>query len=106
LNQNPERYGSWKPTIGPIAKDRSRWDIRSMSYQQFLDRQHKAINIIFGLFVALLSFTWIATAADWLFALGWGWDRQILWLAPPMMAFAALVRFCAFAIFKFVGSNF
>lgn len=77
-----------------------------MSYQQFLDRQHKAINIISGLFVALLSFMWIATAADWLFALGWGWDRQILWLAPPMMAFAALVRFCAFAIFKFVGSNF
>jgi len=77
-----------------------------MSYQQFLDRQQKAINIIFALFVALLSFMWIATAADWLFALGWGWDRQILWLAPPMMAFAALVRFCAFAIFKLMRRNF
>ncbi|MGK6318998.1 hypothetical protein [Sphingomonas sp. DT-204] len=77
-----------------------------MSYEPFLNRQRRAVNVIFGMFIALLAFMWVAAAADLLFAFGWGWDRQILWLAPPMMLFAALVRFCAFAIFKFVGSNF
>jgi len=64
------------------------------------------MNVIIVLFVALLTFMWFATLIDQLFKMGWGWDRQILWLAPPMVLFAFFVRFGAMAIFRFVDRNY
>jgi hypothetical protein len=56
-------------------------------------------------FVGLVTFMWVATVIDKTFGMGWGWDSQLLWLAPPMVLFAVLLRFCAMAILKFVGRN-
>lgn len=77
-----------------------------MNIQRFVAGQRKAVDIILTMFVALLSVMWIATVCDWGFNLGWGWDKQIIWLAPPMLLFAMLVRFCCMAIFRFVSDNF
>lgn len=77
-----------------------------MTTEAFVNRQRRAVNSVLVLFVGLLAFMWCATFLDWAFGFGWGWDRQILWLAPLMVLFAALVRFCALAIFRFVASNY
>ena len=76
-----------------------------MKLERFVTGQRKGLNLVFMMFVALLSVMWIATVCDWAFNLHWGWDRQIIWLAPPMLIFAALVRFCCLAIFKSVGGR-
>lgn len=76
-----------------------------MAFEHFIATQRKGINIICVLFVALVTFMWLATLLDWAFSLGWNWDPQILWLGPLMIMFAGFVRFCAFAIFRFVGSG-
>jgi hypothetical protein len=77
-----------------------------MSDQRFVDGQRKRLNIVFALFVSLLTLMWVATALDAAFSLGWGWDRQGLWLGPLMVAFAILVRLAALAMLRFVGSNY
>lgn len=77
-----------------------------MTHERFLAGQRKGVNAFFVIFVCLVTAMWVATLLDWAFNLGWGWDRQILWLGPPMVLFAAFVRFCAMAIFRFVGSIF
>lgn len=77
-----------------------------MQYERFFAGQRKATNRIAVLFVGLLSFMWAATLIDELFSMGWGWDRRILWLAPTMILFALVVRFCAMAIFRFVERNY
>jgi hypothetical protein len=77
-----------------------------MRHEDFITRQRKAMNRVLVLFVGLLGIMWIATVLDKAFNLGWDWDRQILWLAPMMVLFAAILRFWALAIFKFVGRNY
>lgn len=77
-----------------------------MNIERFVACQRKGVNLIFAAFFALVLAMWVATVCDWAFNLGWGWDRQIIWLAPPMMLFAGFVRFCCMAIFKFVGGDF
>jgi hypothetical protein len=76
-----------------------------MGLERFILGQRRSVNCVFALFVSLVTFMWLATLLDQSFDMEWGWDRQILWLAPPMVLFALLVRFCAMAVFKFVGRN-
>jgi hypothetical protein len=76
-----------------------------MNIQRFVAGQRRAVDVIFMMFVALLSVMWIVTICDWALNLGWGWDKQIIWLAPPMLLFAMFVRVCCMA-FRFVGDNF
>jgi hypothetical protein len=76
-----------------------------MNIERFVAGQRKGVNLIFAAFFVLLLVMWVATVCDWAFNLGWGWDRQIIWLAPPMMLFAVFVRFCCMAIFKFFGDS-
>jgi hypothetical protein len=78
---------------------------RFMRQEGFIAGQRRAVNRIFVLFVGLATFMWVATGLDTWLDLRWGWDRQILWLAPGMVLFAVFVRFCAKAIFNFVGRN-
>jgi hypothetical protein len=40
----------------------------------------------------VVSRTWLATLADQAFYIGWGWDRQILWVAPIIVVGAMLLR--------------
>lgn len=77
-----------------------------MNIERFVNGQRNAVNRTFGAFAALVAAMWVATICDWAFDLGWGWDKQIIWLAPPMILFAIFVRFCCMVIFKFVGENF
>ena len=77
-----------------------------MDNRKFVAGQRKAMNAIITIFIALVTFMWIATLLDWAFSLGWGWDEQILWLGPPMVLFALILRVCAMAIFKFVDDNY
>lgn len=77
-----------------------------MKAERFVDRQRRAVNVIFVLFVGLVSIMGGLTLCDWAFDLGWGWDRQILWLGPPMILFAGALRFLCIAILKFVGDNY
>jgi hypothetical protein len=76
-----------------------------MNIERFVARQRKAVNLFFAIFAALLVVMWVATVCDWAFNLGWGWDRQIIWLAPPMLLFGVFVRFCCMAMFNFFGDN-
>lgn len=64
------------------------------------------MNRIFLMFFGLLAVMWIATVCDWAFNLDWGWDFQIIWLAPLMSLFAVFVRFCCMLIFSLVERNF
>lgn len=76
-----------------------------MKDQGLIAGQTKAVNRVFVLVVGLAAFMWSGTLIDKILGMGWAWDRQILWLAPSMVVFAALVRFCTLAIFNFVGRN-
>jgi hypothetical protein len=76
-----------------------------VNFDRYLAAQRKGVNVITVMILCLLAIMWTATLVDWAFDRGWGWDRQILWFGPPMALFTLLVRFCALAIFKFVGGN-
>lgn len=73
-----------------------------MDTERFVAGQRKGVNFIFAAFVILTALMWGATFCDWAFDLGWGWDREILWVGPPMMLFGVVLRFICMAIFRFV----
>lgn len=77
-----------------------------MATKRFIESQRRGIDVILAIFVVVISLMWLATACDYLFGLEWGWDKQILWLGPLMVAWGFFIRFCARAIFRFVGSNY
>jgi hypothetical protein len=54
--------------------------------------------------VVVVSAMWLATVADRLLHLGWGWDRQILWIAPIIVVGAMLVRVIGHGVFRLVGA--
>ena len=76
-----------------------------MSTDSFIAGQRRGANFILTAFAIVISFMWAATLCDWTFNLGWGWDREILWLAPLMLLFAVVLRFLGMAIFRFVGDD-
>ncbi len=76
-----------------------------MNTERFIADQRKGVNYILAAFVILISIMWVATVCDWALNLGWEWDKQILWLAPPMILFAVVLRFICMAIFRFVGGD-
>jgi hypothetical protein len=76
-----------------------------MNIERFVAGQRKGVNLIFAMFTALLVLMWVATVCDWAFNLGWGWDREIIWLSPTMLLFGVFVRFCCVAMFNFFGGS-
>jgi hypothetical protein len=55
--------------------------------------------------VAVVAATiWFATIADHFLRLRWGWDVQIIWIAPFIIAEALLVRLLSRVIFRWVGA--
>ncbi|KTT75825.1 hypothetical protein NS319_00385 [Sphingomonas sanguinis] len=77
-----------------------------MRYERFVDGQRRGVNFISKVVICLVCVLWLATFFDWAFDMGWGWDRQILWLGPSMVLFTLLLRLCAMAVFKFVDNNY
>ena len=77
-----------------------------MTTHHFIRQQRNAVNVICVLVLGFLAVMWGATLLDITLNLGWDMDAQILWAAPLMAAFAVALRFVAFAIFRFVGTNY
>ncbi len=76
-----------------------------MNTERFIAGQRKGVNFVFAAFVFLISVMWVASVCDWVFNLGWGWDRQILWLGPPMLLLGVVLRFLCMAIFRFIDGD-
>lgn len=55
--------------------------------------------------IVVVSGMWLATLADYLFDLGWGWDRQIFWIAPIIIVGAMLVRLIGHSVFRVIGAQ-
>ena len=55
--------------------------------------------------IVAVSGMWLATLADRLLHLGWGWDRQILWVAPIIVLGTMLARLIGRGIFRWVGAQ-
>lgn len=72
------------------------------------DRYYRGVvgsfNIILLAVAVAGCLMWLATVADRLFSLGWGWDRQILWIAPIIIGGAIIVRLVGHTIFRAVGA--
>jgi len=77
-----------------------------MVIKRSIESQRRGVDTILAIFVVVIGLMWAATACDYVFGLGWGWDTQIIWLGPLMIAWGFFVRFCARAIFAFIGNNF
>ena len=91
------------PPIADIHARSGRYN--EMKLDQFVASQRRAVILICVVIIAMAMLMWVATSADSALGVGWSLDRQILWLAPPITLFALLLRFCAMAIFKWVGRN-
>jgi hypothetical protein len=76
-----------------------------MRLARFIAGQRRAVNRGSVVSVGVLMFMWVATLLDTSLDLRWGWDRQILWLAPPMVLFVVFVRFCTMTIFKLAARD-
>ena len=77
-----------------------------MRIERSLTSQRNDVNRSYLLFVVVVAAMWLATLLDHVFRLGWGWDREILWAAPPMLLFATVLRILCMAIFAlFEGSS-
>ncbi len=58
------------------------------------------------LLVAIVAFAmWIATMADVMLKLGWGWDQQIMWIAPIICLGALATRLAGHLIFRAIGGT-
>lgn len=77
-----------------------------MAMKRSIESKRQGVDTILAIFIVVIGLMWAATACDYLFGLGWGWDTQILWLGPLMVAWGFFVRFCARTIFTFIGSNY
>jgi hypothetical protein len=77
-----------------------------MNGKRIVDQQRRTTRTFFSIFVGLISLSWLAAAVDVLFELGWGWDRQDLWVLPLVLVFAAILRVFGNAIFKFVETEY
>ena len=77
-----------------------------MSMKRIVSEQRNAGNFLFRVIMAGLLLFWLWAALDWLFALGWNADPQILWVAPLMAIFGYGLRFVCMAILRFVESNY
>lgn len=62
-------------------------------------------NLSIVAIIVAVSGMWLATLVDYLFHLGWGWDRQILWVAPIIIVGAMLVRLIGHAVFRLIGAQ-
>ncbi len=71
------------------------------SYNRFVVR---STDLTCWAVVILAAFMWVATLADHLLRLGWGWDTQIIWIAPIIVGGALLTRKLSHVLFRWVGA--
>jgi hypothetical protein len=71
------------------------------SYDRFLVR---STDLTCWAVVILAGLMWLATLADHFLRLGWGWDVQIIWVAPIIIGGGLLVRKLSRRIYRWVGA--
>jgi hypothetical protein len=71
------------------------------SYNRFVVRSTDVSCWAVAIAAALM---WVATLADHFLRLGWGWDVQIIWIAPIIIAGALVTRLLSRIIFRWVGA--
>lgn len=74
--------------------------------KRFVSQQRSGTNIVVTLFILFALGFWVHALVDWAVDLGWGSDPIVLWMAPLMVAFAFVLRFFCFAIYRFVEKNY
>jgi hypothetical protein len=70
-------------------------------YNRFLVR---STDLTCWAVVILAALMWVATLADHILQLGWGWDIQIIWIAPIIIGVALLTRKLSRVVFRSVGA--
>lgn len=75
-----------------------------MSPECFQRINLRSTQLISFVVVAAAALMWLATAADHLFGLRWGWDIENLWTAPIIATVALIVRILARAVSRWVGA--
>ena len=75
-----------------------------MSPDRFHRINARFTEIICLAVAAIVALIWLATVADYLLRLGWGWDIENIWTAPIVVAGALLVRTLARAVFRWIGA--
>ena len=78
---------------------------RGMSSDRFHRLNVRGTEIICWIAVAMAALMWVATVADHLLGLRWGWDIDIIWVAPIVGGGALLVRALARVIYRWVGAS-
>jgi hypothetical protein len=76
-----------------------------MSLERFHRFNVRSTEISCLVIAVMAALMWLATAADHLFGLRWGWDVEIIWIAPIVGGGALLIRTLARAIFRWVGAT-
>jgi hypothetical protein len=75
-----------------------------MSLERFRRFNVRSTDIICLVIASVAALMWLATVADHLLGLRWGWDVELIWIAPIVGGGALLVRTLARAIFRWVGA--
>jgi uncharacterized membrane protein YeiH len=73
-----------------------------MRYERFHAWFRKEFDWTFWSIVAVVSVMWGATILDFALGLGWGWDKEVLWVAPLILLTAFVVRIWKVVIDKLV----
>ena len=75
-----------------------------MSHERYNRFVVRSTNISLWMVAIVAGALWVATLADHILSLGWGFDIQGLWLAPLIATGALLVRAISLAIFRVFGA--
>lgn len=74
-----------------------------MSPERFHRFNVRSTEIICLVGAAMAALMWLATVLDHLLDLRWGWDIEIIWIAPIIIGGALLTRTLARVIFRWMG---
>lgn len=64
----------------------------------------RSFNIVGRTLVAAACLMWLTTLADLLFGLGWGWDKQGLWIGPIIIAIGIATLCGGNLLFRLMGA--
>jgi hypothetical protein len=73
----------------------------SARYNRFVVRSFNAVG---KTIIAVACLMWLIPLADLLLDLGWGWDKQGLWIGPNFVIMGTVVLIGGNAIFRLLGA--
>ena len=87
-----------------VAERFDAWSRARMDMGRYNRRVTGHFSGICLLIVTAAFVMWIAALGDVILNLGWGWDRQIIWIAPIICLGALAIRFVGRLIFRAIGA--